>query len=286
MFFDALKNFGYGTVLTPPSPATSGSSFVLGSGQGAAFPAPASDGPFSAMVAPPGSFQLGSSCEIIRVGARSSDTLSSIARAQEQTAARSIAAGDQVYHAATARTLAQLALFDATLPDGAVSHLYSRLNFMQALGQSNSNLMISRGEKAVLLAGTPVNEIHFVSSTTACTTVLNAWACIFDDSGTILAVSNDRGTGNININTDIVFTLPSTYIPTAFATRYGLGLMVKATSTMPTWEGVATSASNTKLASLPPIVGGVSATISSTPPSVGSSIGTITGGNAFYGYLA
>lgn len=91
---DQHANFGYGTVATPPSPADSGTSLVLTTGQGARFPNPA-DGNYNLTIWPTGSIPLASNAEIVRATALSTDTFT-ITRQQESTSARAIIAGDQV----------------------------------------------------------------------------------------------------------------------------------------------------------------------------------------------
>jgi hypothetical protein len=105
---DAHKNAAYSLVATAPSPATSGLSLVVTAGEGARFPAP----PFNVTVWATGaqpSFVAGGSTggnfEIIRVGAVSTDTLSSLTRAQEGTTARTVVVGDQIAATITAKTL-------------------------------------------------------------------------------------------------------------------------------------------------------------------------------------
>lgn len=93
---DPHKNFAFGTVLTAPSPATSGTSLVLGSGQGALFPQPSTDGAFNAVIWPASSQPSAANAEIIRCTARSTDTLGTIVRAQESSSARTVVVGDQV----------------------------------------------------------------------------------------------------------------------------------------------------------------------------------------------
>lgn len=82
----ALKDFATGTVLTAPSPATSGTSLVLNSGEGARMPAT----PFMATAHPDGSFPTLDNAEKILVTNVSTDTLT-ITRAQGSTTAKSIA---------------------------------------------------------------------------------------------------------------------------------------------------------------------------------------------------
>lgn len=80
-----LKNLATGTVLTAPSPATSGTSLVLQSGEGARMPAT----PFYAIAHPDGSLPTLDNAEIIQVTSISTDTLT-IVRAQLTTTAKSI----------------------------------------------------------------------------------------------------------------------------------------------------------------------------------------------------
>ena len=84
--FDAHANFAYGTVLTAPSPALSGTTLVLSAGGGALMPA----APFNATVWPAGVGPIASNAEIVRVTNVVGDTLT-IVRAQEGTAAIAIA---------------------------------------------------------------------------------------------------------------------------------------------------------------------------------------------------
>lgn len=113
---DAHTNFAYSTVATAPSPATSGTSLVVGSGDGALFPAV----PFNATIWPVGSQPTSANAEIVRVTNRSTDTLT-ITRTQESTSARTVIVGDQIAATVTAKTLTDIEtagtvkLFDSTL---------------------------------------------------------------------------------------------------------------------------------------------------------------------------
>jgi len=100
--FDAKKNFAYGVVATAPSPATTGTTLVLGSGQGALFPDPAVVN-YNVVVWPTGVAPTAANAEIVRVTGRSTDTLT-IDREEESTTARTIVAGDQVMLANTAKS--------------------------------------------------------------------------------------------------------------------------------------------------------------------------------------
>ena len=100
---DAYTNFALGAVLTPPSPATSGTALTLASGHGARLPAP----PFNATVWPVAALPDPTNAEIVRVTAIAGDVLT-ITRAQESTTARSIVAGDWLAATLTKKTLDDL----------------------------------------------------------------------------------------------------------------------------------------------------------------------------------
>lgn len=85
---------GPSTVATAPSPATSGTSLDVASGDGPAF----GQTPLNAVVWPSGvleTFRIPATAEIVRVTGISGDTLT-IERAAEGTSARSIVVGDQI----------------------------------------------------------------------------------------------------------------------------------------------------------------------------------------------
>lgn len=103
MAFDAHKNFATSTVATAPSPAASGTSLVVASGEGARFPAV----PFNATVWPSGALPTPANAELVRVTAISTDTFT-ITRAQESTSARTVLVGDQIAATITAKTLTDI----------------------------------------------------------------------------------------------------------------------------------------------------------------------------------
>jgi len=103
MAFDAHKDFAISTVATAPSPATSGTSLIVSTGDGAKFPAV----PFNAVVWPAGAQPTTANAEIVRVTAKSTDTLT-ITRTQEGTSARTIIVGDQIANTITAKVLTDI----------------------------------------------------------------------------------------------------------------------------------------------------------------------------------
>jgi hypothetical protein len=100
MAFDAHKNFAFSTVASAPSPATSGTSLVVATGDGTKFPA----APFNATIWPANTQPTAANAEIVRVTNVSTDTLT-ITRTQESTSARTVVVGDQIAATVTAKTL-------------------------------------------------------------------------------------------------------------------------------------------------------------------------------------
>lgn len=101
--FDKHANFGYSTVAVAPSPANSGTSLTVQTGDGAKFPAV----PFNATVWPQGAFPVSTNAEIVRVTNITGDVLT-ITRTQEGSSARSILVGDQIGNTLTNKSLTDL----------------------------------------------------------------------------------------------------------------------------------------------------------------------------------
>lgn len=100
----AYTNFPYSRIATAPSPATSGTSFVVTAGQGALFPTP----PFQATVWAANAQPLSTNAEVVTVTVVSTDTFT-ITRAREGSTARSIITGDQIAATITAQVLSAFA---------------------------------------------------------------------------------------------------------------------------------------------------------------------------------
>lgn len=109
---NALKNFAYGRVATAPSPATSGTTIVVGSGEGSKMPST----PFRAVVLKAGTLNpYIADGEVINVISRSTDTLT-VTRGYESSTPISIEVGDTVLAMPTAGTFSEyLALTGGTL---------------------------------------------------------------------------------------------------------------------------------------------------------------------------
>ena len=89
-----LKDFATSTVLTPPSPATSGTSIVVQTGHGARFPAV----PFFVVAHPPSEFPTLDNAEKLEVTAKTDDTFT-VLRAQGSTTAKTIESGWRISNA-------------------------------------------------------------------------------------------------------------------------------------------------------------------------------------------
>lgn len=103
MAFDLHKNFAYSTVATAPSPASSGTSLTIQTGDGTKFPTV----PFNATVWPVSAKPSTTNAEIVRVTNIAVDTFT-ITRTQENTSARSIVIGDQIAATETVKTFTDI----------------------------------------------------------------------------------------------------------------------------------------------------------------------------------
>lgn len=106
MALSSLTNLAISTVATAPSPATSGTTLTVASGNGSRFP---SSGSFPIVIWPTSVNPDPSNAEIALCTARSTDTLT-ITRAQEGTSARTVVVGDQVMMAVTKAVLDGMAV--------------------------------------------------------------------------------------------------------------------------------------------------------------------------------
>lgn len=91
--FDPHSNFGQSLIATAPSPATSGTTLTLTTGDVAALGLPTT-GSFDAGIWPAGALPLVSNCEIVRCTWTSGDSYN-IVRNQEGSTNRAVLIGDQ-----------------------------------------------------------------------------------------------------------------------------------------------------------------------------------------------
>lgn len=164
MAFDNHTNFAYSTVATAPSPATSGTSLVVQTGDGAIFPTP----PFNATIWPTGVSPLVANAEIVRVTGKSSDTLT-IVRGQESSSARTVLVGDQIAAAITAKTITDIEagaglvkLFDQIL-SGSAASIDTGASGVAAGYSALRVAVIARADNAVFSGSF---DLHFNGDTT------------------------------------------------------------------------------------------------------------------------
>lgn len=235
MAVDAHANLAYSTVATAPSPATSGTSLVVASGEGARFPAV----PFNATIWPTGTIPTPANAEIVRVTNISTDTLT-ITRTQESTSARTVVVGDQIAATITAKTLTDIESYltgeAATRgTTGSIASTYDRGLFAgaNAAELSTGRLSVYR---IFLPKGLTCTSITFRSATTALSVGTNQWFALFDSAGAMLRVTADDTSTAWAANSAKTLNLSSTFV-TTYAGLYYVGIMVKAT-TVPTLEGL------------------------------------------------
>lgn len=102
--YDAHSNFGYSTVATAPSPADTGTTLTVATGQGALFPA----APFNCTVWPTAVDSVSTNSEIIRITSKGSGDDWTIVRTQESTSARTIIVGDQIANTTSAKVFTDI----------------------------------------------------------------------------------------------------------------------------------------------------------------------------------
>ncbi len=136
---DAHTNFAYSTIVTAPSPASSGTEIVVGTGQGKLFP----DTPFNATIWPTGTQPISTNAEIVTVTTIANDTFT-IVRAQEGSSARTVIVGDQIAATITAKTLTDA---EAPLTTWAPFILASSSNGLQTL----NNGILSTGTGSLFM---------------------------------------------------------------------------------------------------------------------------------------
>jgi len=144
---DAHRNFAKSLVAVAPSPATSGTSLSVTSGDGTLFPV----APFNAVVWPAGVDPTSANAEIIRCTARTGDSFGTIVRAQESSIARAIQVGDQIGQMVTAAGIEQYA------PQGLATASGLTQNTARLLGRTTASAgaveEISVSSRLALAAG-------------------------------------------------------------------------------------------------------------------------------------
>ena len=108
MAFQPHNNFAYGTITTAPSPATSGTSLVIGTANFASFPDPSTTANYNVTVWPSGTIPLSSNAEIMTIVAKGTNGTINVTRTAESTSARTVVVGDQLAVTSTQKTLTDI----------------------------------------------------------------------------------------------------------------------------------------------------------------------------------
>ena len=111
-----IRDLAVGSVLTAPSPATSGTTLVLQTGEGADMPTTL---PYKLLVFPTGAVPSKANSEKVLVTAQTDDTLT-IERAQGETTAKNIAAGWLVANAVFTEDIFNSAFVTGEVPAGTI----------------------------------------------------------------------------------------------------------------------------------------------------------------------
>lgn len=117
---DAHPNFAYSTVATAPSPATSGTTLVVGSGEGARF---GSTFPFQVTIYPANASAatIATQSETATCTGRSTDTLTLTRNTEGPNGARTVVIGDQIAATITAKSLTDIETLYAKLVSPALT---------------------------------------------------------------------------------------------------------------------------------------------------------------------
>jgi hypothetical protein len=145
MAYDAKKNFSYSLIAVAPVPAASGTTFSVTAGEGALFPAV----PFNVVVWPAGANPTAVNAEVLRITSKGTGDNWTATRTQESSVARSIALGDQICAAITAKTLTDV--------EAAVTAVEA---------SATAALAIAPGGRLTLTTATPVTTAEVTAATT------------------------------------------------------------------------------------------------------------------------
>ena len=197
---DSIKNFSYSTVLTAPSPATSGTSLTVQSGDGAKFAV----GNAVVWPGPVGTLPTVANAEIVRVTAVSTDTFT-IIRNQDSSTAMSIAVGYQIDQGVTAGLLAQYATLLGTY-DAQVANLSPSAWWKLSDAVSSTTALDSSGNG---YTGTVTGGVTFGQAGAISGNPLDT-AALFD--GTTGYISSSISVPNVSTAVNAWFNMPASSI--------------------------------------------------------------------------
>jgi len=225
---DALKNFAYSSVATPPSPATSGTTLTVTAGQGALFPA----APFDATVWPSGVQPLSTNAEIVRVTAVATDTLT-ITRAQYGTTAQSITAGYQIAQTIDANLLTQIATMGGDVSGTTNASTVAKLQGYSIYpgAPSNGNTLIYNSATGWTPAS--LTNVSTFSAGTTGLTPSSATSGSVTLAGTLAASNGGTGLTSVGTSGNVLTSNGTTWTSTAPVAAPGATLPTAAAA----WNG-------------------------------------------------
>jgi hypothetical protein len=142
---------------------------------------------------------------------------------------------------------------------------------------------------AVYLAtGTVVNNLNVLIGGTGATAPTHFWMGLYDYNRNQLAVTADQTTAAISANTLYSLAIATTAAGSAssFTTTYSgmhyVGVMVIATTTLPTFCGPTSSVSGEYAIIIPPILSGTSDTATGGPPAFSHTAAALSGSEMIY----
>lgn len=207
-----VKDGATSTVLTAPSPATSGTSLVVQSGDGTKFPSP----PFYAIVHPVNSIPTVSNAEKVLVTAVSTDTFT-IVRAQGIYTAKSIAVGWRISNAIFQEDMNNSSIIQNEVPGGSINGSNTAFTLASATGMVTGSLKLFKNGVRMKGGGADYTETStgFTMVTAPATgTVLLADYNVngaLNNVGTNSLISDEVPTGSVN-GSNTAFTTARAYI--------------------------------------------------------------------------
>lgn len=219
MSFQVHGNFVHGNVLTPPSPAISGTSLTLQQGQGTIFPA----APYNVVLAPPAPYATPTNAEIATVSGITGDVLT-IVRGAEGSTAQSVTAGYTVTLTPTAKTFTDIEsgfnLGSNALSASAITLGYAQ-NITAPTFNSGTPTAVSGLTINPTLPGTRNVKVTLytgqVYNSAATTTTISIYSGATSAALTTLLQSMTINTGGLNVDT----TIPAIVIYVAQAPSAG-----------------------------------------------------------------
>jgi hypothetical protein len=172
-------------------------------------------------------------------------------------------------------------------PTGATAETFPRGNTSNILAALSSGILYVR--LIPMQIGTVVNNITFITSTTAKTGGTHGWYVLLDSSLVVRAVTADQTDATTvwgTINTYYTLATTAQYTAT-YSGVYYVGVMVaESGGTMPTFAGAPGILSGVGGAA--PILSGTSSVSQTTPPTTGTTMTTVSssGNYQFYAYTS